>query len=177
MSLGPFYALVMPSRSSKGRFLWVVRMSASFLPLIMTFFLPGRIINNGSLAAHTPRPHSAPYATSKHAIQGLTKSAALDGRNFNITCTQIDIGEFLVLLDFEIYGINSFLIQSITFDGSGNAHTDMAAGHTQGALQPNGSLLPEETFDVKHVADAIVHIAALPLDVTVLNMNIMWASS
>lgn len=104
----------MPSRSSKGRFLWVVRMSVSFLPLIMTLFLPGRIINNGSLAAHTPRPHSAPYATSKHAIQGLTKSAALDGRNFNITCTQIDIGEFLVLLDFEIYGINSFLIQSIS---------------------------------------------------------------
>ena len=65
----------------------------------------------------------------------------------------------------------------LTFDGSGNAHTDMAVGHTQGALQPNGSLLPEETFDVKHVADAIVHIAALPLDVTVLNMNIMWASS
>jgi len=106
----------------------------------------GRIINNGSLAAHTPRPYATPYTASKHGIQGLTKSIALDGRNFNITCTQIDIG---------------------------NAHTEMAAGHTQGALQPSGIVAPEQTFEAKHVANAIVHIASLPLSVTVLDMNIM----
>ncbi|KAF7422936.1 hypothetical protein PC9H_011100 [Pleurotus ostreatus] len=106
----------------------------------------GRIINNGSLSAHVPRPHTFPYACSKHAISGLTKCTALDGRAHNITCTQIDIG---------------------------NAHTDMVSAQTQGILQPNGAIIPEATFDVKHVADSIVHIAQLPNDVTVLEMNIM----
>ncbi|KAF4562587.1 short-chain dehydrogenases/reductases (SDR) family protein [Pleurotus pulmonarius] len=106
----------------------------------------GRIINNGSLSAHVPRPHTFPYACSKHAISGLTKCTALDGRAHNITCTQIDIG---------------------------NAHTEMVSAQTQGILQPNGAIVPEATFDVKHVADSIVHIAQLPNDVTVLEMNIM----
>jgi len=108
----------------------------------------GRIINNGSISAHVPRPHSSPYTCSKHAMTGLTKSTALDGRAYNITCTQIDIG---------------------------NAHTDLAARFTQGALQPDGRVIPEPTFDVQHVADTIVHIAGLPNDVTVLELNIMAA--
>ncbi|KAI5122814.1 hypothetical protein M0805_000156 [Coniferiporia weirii] len=107
----------------------------------------GRIINNGSLSAHTPRPYSVAYTASKHAITGLTKSTALDGRAFNIACTQINIG---------------------------NAHTDMAARLAIGALQPSGEMEPEATIrDVKHVADAIVYIANLPNSVTVLEMNIM----
>ncbi|GJE91931.1 SDR family oxidoreductase [Phanerochaete sordida] len=106
----------------------------------------GRIINNGSIAAHAPRPHAVAYTATKHAVLGLTRATALDGRAFGITCTQIDIG---------------------------NAHTEMAAGHQVGALQPDGSMRAEGTFDVQHVADAIVHIAGLPLDVTVLNFNIM----
>jgi len=109
----------------------------------------GRIINNGSISAHTPRPQSAPYTASKHAIRGLTKSTALDGRNYNITCTEIDIG---------------------------NVHTDMAAGFNAGALQADGSIKKESTFDVRHVADTVVHIASLPLNVTVLEMNIMASS-
>lgn len=95
----------------------------------------GRIINNGSLAAHVPRPNSLPYTCSKHAISGLTKCIALDGRPFNITCTQIDIG---------------------------NADTDMPQG-------------PEPTFDVQHVASTIVHIASMPPDVAMLEVNIMAA--
>ncbi|KAF8895280.1 hypothetical protein BD779DRAFT_1608911 [Infundibulicybe gibba] len=110
----------------------------------------GRIINNGSLSAHVPRPHTAPYTCSKHAISGLTKCTALDGRAYNITCTQIDIG---------------------------NAHTDMAAGHSIGALQPDGRMVPEATFDVHHIGDAIVHIAGLPNDVAVLEINIMAAKA
>jgi len=107
----------------------------------------GRIINNGSLSAHVPRPNSTPYTCSKHAMTGLTKCTALDGRAHNITCTQIDIG---------------------------NAHTQMAEAHQSvGALQPDGRIISESTFDVKHVADAIVHIAALPNDVTVLDFKIM----
>lgn len=106
----------------------------------------GRIINNGSISAHTPRPFSVAYTASKHAITGLTKSTALDGRAHNISCTQIDIG---------------------------NAYTDMAARLATGALQPNGQVVPETTFDMQHVADAIVHIASLPNTVTVLQMNIM----
>lgn len=106
----------------------------------------GRIINNGSIAAHAPRPHATGYTATKHGVLGLTRATALDGRAHNITCTQIDIG---------------------------NAHTDMAAGHSLGALQPDGTVKVEGTFDVKHVADAIVHIAGLPLNVTVLNFNIM----
>ncbi|KAF9534503.1 short-chain dehydrogenase/reductase SDR [Crepidotus variabilis] len=107
----------------------------------------GRIINNGSISAHTPRPHTVPYTASKHAITGLTKCTALDGRAFNITCTQIDIG---------------------------NALTDMATMGS-GALQPDGNVKPEATFDVEHVASTIVHIASLPPDVAVLEVVIMAA--
>ncbi|KAF9220496.1 NAD(P)-binding protein [Gyrodon lividus] len=106
----------------------------------------GRIINNGSLAAHVPRPHSAAYACSKHAVSGLTKSSAIEGRQFDISVTQIDIG---------------------------NAHTTMAAGHTLGALQPDGRRVVEPTFDPVHVAQTVVHIAGLPNSVTVLDVNIM----
>ncbi|KAK0244441.1 hypothetical protein EDD85DRAFT_925484 [Armillaria nabsnona] len=106
----------------------------------------GRIINNGSLSAHVPRPFSFPYTASKHAITGLTKCTSLDGRPFNISCTQIDIG---------------------------NAQTDMAARLSKGALQPDGRVIPEAMIDVQHVATTIVHIASLPNDVTVLEMNIM----
>ncbi|KAG8768266.1 hypothetical protein FRC20_005095 [Serendipita sp. 405] len=107
----------------------------------------GRIINNGSLAAHVPRPHGAAYAISKHAILGLTKSTQLEGRQFGISCTQLDIG---------------------------NAMTQMAHGAaTSGALQPDGSTRVEGAIDAQHVANAVVHVANLPLDVTVLEMNIM----
>lgn len=116
----------------------------------------GRVINNGSLSAHVPRPQSAPYTCSKHAITGLTKVTALDGRPYGITCTQIDIG---------------------------NAQTGIMTSHQAGAKQADGELLPDGTFqhrllkeatiDVKHIADTIVHIAELPNDVTVLEMNIM----
>ncbi|EJC98058.1 dehydrogenase, partial [Fomitiporia mediterranea MF3/22] len=106
----------------------------------------GRVINNGSISAHTPRPHSIAYTASKHAITGLTKSTALDGRAFNIACTQIDIG---------------------------NALTNLAAQLEQGTLQPNGEVKPEAVMDVKHVADTIVHIASLPNEVSVLEMTIM----
>lgn len=106
----------------------------------------GRIINNGSLSAHVPRPFSFPDTASKHAITGLTKCTSLDGRPFNISCTQIDIG---------------------------NAQTDMAARLSKGALQPDGRVIPEAMIDVQHVAAAIVYIASLPNDVTVLEMNIM----
>ncbi|KAF9485863.1 NAD(P)-binding protein [Pholiota conissans] len=110
----------------------------------------GRIINNGSLSAHVPRPHSFPYTCSKHAITGLTKCTALDGRSFGITCTQIDIG---------------------------NAHTDMAKGHIVGAMQADGSVAPEPTMDVEHIANTIVHIASLPPDVAMLEVNIMAAGA
>jgi len=106
----------------------------------------GRIINNGSISAYTPRPHSAPYTATKHAVLGMTKSTLLDGRNFNITCTQIDVG---------------------------NAQTDMAGSHSAGALQPNGQVVPEDMMDVKHVGDAVAYIADLPHGVTVLTFNIM----
>ncbi|KAF9815971.1 hypothetical protein IEO21_04298 [Rhodonia placenta] len=106
----------------------------------------GRIINNGSISAYTPRPHSAPYTATKHAVLGMTKSTLLDGRNFNITCTQIDIG---------------------------NAQTDMAGSHSGGALQPNGQVVPEHMMDVTHVGEAVAYIADLPLGVTVLTFNIM----
>jgi len=106
----------------------------------------GRIINNGSLAAHVPRPHSVAYACSKHAVSGLTKSSTIEGRQFDISVSQIDIG---------------------------NAHTSMAAGHTLGALQPDGRRVVEPTFDPVHVAQTVVHIASLPNSVTVLDVNIM----
>lgn len=133
---------------------------ADFIPPIL-----GRIINNGSISAHVPRPHSSPYTCSKHAITGLTKSTALDGRTHDITCTQIDIGIFSVLLRLAFH--NKL---------AGNAHTDMGMKLTQGTLQPDGRVIPEPTFDVRHVADAIVHIAGLPNDVTVLEYTIMSVS-
>jgi NAD(P)-dependent dehydrogenase (short-subunit alcohol dehydrogenase family) len=106
----------------------------------------GRIINNGSISAQVPRPLSAPYTAAKHAITGLSKSLALDGRAHRIACGQIDIG---------------------------NAGTDMTEGMSRGALQADGSYRPEATMEVRHVADAIVQLANLPLDVNIPQMTIM----
>jgi NAD(P)-dependent dehydrogenase (short-subunit alcohol dehydrogenase family) len=106
----------------------------------------GRIINNGSISAHAPRPFSSPYTASKHAVLGLTKSIALDGREFNIVCSQIDIG---------------------------NALTDLSVRMTKGVRQANGTMATEPMIDVKHVADAVRYIAALPLSANVLNMTVM----
>ncbi|MBY4899156.1 SDR family oxidoreductase [Cupriavidus sp. AU9028] len=106
----------------------------------------GRIINNGSISAHTPRPFTAPYTASKHAITGLTKSIALDGRAFNIAAGQIDIG---------------------------NALTELSERMTRGVLQANGTVAPEPMMDARHVADAVRHMASLPLQTNVLNMTVM----
>jgi NAD(P)-dependent dehydrogenase (short-subunit alcohol dehydrogenase family) len=106
----------------------------------------GRIINNGSIAAHAPRPHSAPYTAAKHAITGLTKATSLDGRAFNIACGQIDIG---------------------------NAQTDMTGPMAAGILQANGQTMVEPLMDVRHVADAVLHMAALPLSANVQFMTLM----
>jgi NAD(P)-dependent dehydrogenase (short-subunit alcohol dehydrogenase family) len=106
----------------------------------------GRIINNGSISAHAPRPLSAPYTATKHAITGLTKSTALDGREHNIACGQIDIG---------------------------NAATDMTARMKDGVRQANGSIAPEPTMDVKCVADAVRYMASLPLDANVMFLTVM----
>ncbi len=106
----------------------------------------GRIINNGSISAYTPRPFSAPYTATKHAVLGLTKSTALDGRAYDIACGQIDIG---------------------------NAATDMTARMATGVLQPNGTTAAEPTIDPSHVADAVVYMAGLPLTANVLNMTVM----
>ncbi len=106
----------------------------------------GRIINNGSVSAHAPRPGSAPYTATKHAITGLTKSLALDGRPFDIACGQIDIG---------------------------NALTDMASAMTVGVPQANGTNAIEAVMDVQRVAEAVVYMAGLPLDANVLFMTVM----
>jgi NAD(P)-dependent dehydrogenase (short-subunit alcohol dehydrogenase family) len=106
----------------------------------------GRIINNGSVSAYAPRPLSAPYTATKHAILGLTKSTSLDGRPYDIACGQIDIG---------------------------NAATEMTARISTGALQANGSVEAEPTIDAKNVADAVVYMASLPLTANVLNMTVM----
>ncbi|MDM0110026.1 SDR family oxidoreductase [Variovorax sp. J22R24] len=106
----------------------------------------GRIINNGSISAHTPRPFTAPYTASKHAVTGLTKALALDGRAFDIVASQIDIG---------------------------NALTELSERMTRGVLQANGTVAPEPMMDAKHVADAVRHIAAMPLSANVLNMTVM----
>ncbi len=106
----------------------------------------GRIINNGSISAHTPRPFTSPYTASKHAVLGLTKSIALDGRAFNIVCSQIDIG---------------------------NALTELSARMTRGVLQADGHTAAEPMVDVKYVADAVRHIAALPLSTNILTMTVM----
>ena len=106
----------------------------------------GRIINNGSISAHTPRPNSAPYTATKHAVTGLTKTTALDGRKYDIACGQIDIG---------------------------NALTDMAARMAKGVPQADGSVAVEPLMDVQRVADAVLHMASLPLDANVLFLTIM----
>jgi NAD(P)-dependent dehydrogenase (short-subunit alcohol dehydrogenase family) len=106
----------------------------------------GRIINNGSISAHAPRPNSAPYTATKHGITGLTKSTSLDGRKYNIACGQIDIG---------------------------NAATEMTAKMRSGVPQANGSLAAEPTMDVENVARAVVYMASLPLDANVQFITIM----
>jgi NAD(P)-dependent dehydrogenase (short-subunit alcohol dehydrogenase family) len=106
----------------------------------------GRIINNGSISAHIPRPHSAPYTATKHAITGLTKSISLDGRKHEIACGQIDIG---------------------------NAATEMTERMNAGMPQANGATLVEPRMDVRHVAEAVLYMANLPLDANVQFMTIM----
>ena len=106
----------------------------------------GRIVNNGSISAHTPRPMSAPYTATKHAITGLTKALTLDGRAHDIACGQIDIG---------------------------NALTEMAFRMTQGIIQADGRTAVEPTMDPNEVADAVVHMAGLPLSTNILTMTIM----
>jgi len=106
----------------------------------------GRIINNGSISAQTPRPHSAPYTATKHALTGLTKSTALDGRAYDIACGQIDVG---------------------------NARTAMTGRMQQGVLQADGSTAAEATMDARHVAEAVLHMAQLPLSANVLFLTIM----
>ncbi len=106
----------------------------------------GRIINNGSISAHTPRPFSVAYTSTKHAITGLTKSTSLDGRKYDIACGQIDVG---------------------------NAATDMTARMAKGVPQPNGTVEVESTMDVQNVARAVVYMASLPLDANVLFMTVM----
>src|SRR5262249_26480997 len=101
----------------------------------------GRIINNGSISAHAPRPHPEPYPSTKHAITGLTKSTALDGRKYDIACGQIDIG---------------------------NAETPLAARMKDGVPQANGTIAPEPLMDVSHVGSAVAYMASLPLDANVL---------
>jgi NAD(P)-dependent dehydrogenase (short-subunit alcohol dehydrogenase family) len=106
----------------------------------------GRIINNGSISAHAPRPYSAPYTATKHAITGLTKSTALDGRQYDIACGQIDIG---------------------------NAATEMTAVIQRGVLQAHGVVAAEPTMDAEHVARAVVYMASLPLDANVQFITVM----
>jgi NADP-dependent 3-hydroxy acid dehydrogenase YdfG len=106
----------------------------------------GRIINNGSISAHAPRPNSIGYTATKHAITGLTKAVSLDGRQYDIVCGQIDIG---------------------------NAETEMAARMARGVRQANGEIAVEPLMDVRHVADAVLHMAELPLSANVQFMTIM----
>lgn len=106
----------------------------------------GRIVNNGSISATAPRPNSAPYTATKHAITGLTKSISLDGRPFDIACGQIDIG---------------------------NAATEMTERMAKGIIQANGTMMAEPRMDVKHVADAVVYMASLPLEANVQFMTVM----
>ncbi|MEO5764117.1 MAG: SDR family oxidoreductase [Casimicrobiaceae bacterium] len=106
----------------------------------------GRIINNGSISAHAPRPNSAPYTATKHAVTGLTKAASLDGRKYDIACGQIDIG---------------------------NAHTEMAARMASGVPQANGEIAVEPLMDVAHVANAVLHMASLPVEANVQFMTVM----
>ena len=130
-----------------------VNLTGAFLCTQQAFLLMkdqqpqgGRIINNGSISAYAPRPHSAPYTATKHAMTGLTKSSSLDGRRFNIACGQIDIG---------------------------NAATDMTASFADGVLQANGQTAAEPRLDVRHVAQAVVYMASLPLDANVQFITVM----
>jgi NAD(P)-dependent dehydrogenase (short-subunit alcohol dehydrogenase family) len=130
-----------------------VNLTGSFLCIREAFRLTkdqdprgGRIINNGSNSAFVPRPNSAPYTATKHAITGLTRSAALDGRIYDIACGQIDIG---------------------------NAETELAARMKTGVLQPSGTIAAEPMIDPVHVARAVVFMASLPLDANVLFMTVM----
>jgi NADP-dependent 3-hydroxy acid dehydrogenase YdfG len=109
----------------------------------------GRIINNGSISAHAPRPNSVPYTATKHAITGLTKCISLDGRNFDIACGQIDIG---------------------------NAATELTEKMAAGVPQANGSIMPEPRMELRHVADAVLYMANLPLDTNVQFMTVMATS-
>ena len=106
----------------------------------------GRIINNGSISAHVPRPNSAPYTATKHAITGLTKATSLDGRKYDIACGQIDIG---------------------------NAETDMTQRMSAGVPQADGRIVPEPVMDLRHVAAAVVQMASLPLDANIQFMTIL----
>jgi NAD(P)-dependent dehydrogenase (short-subunit alcohol dehydrogenase family) len=106
----------------------------------------GRIINNGSISAYAPRPDSAPYTATKHGVMGLTKCISLDGRKYDIACSQIDIG---------------------------NALTELSARMMKGVKQANGEMAPEAMMDVQHVANAVVHMASLPIDINVQFMTIM----
>jgi len=106
----------------------------------------GRIINNGSISAHAPRPFSSPYTSTKHAMTGLTKSTSLDGRKYSIACGQIDIG---------------------------NAETELTARMTRGVPQANGTVAVEPVMDVNHVANAVLYMASLPLDANVLSLTVM----
>jgi len=130
-----------------------VNLTGAFLCTQQAFLLMksqqprgGRIINNGSISAHAPRPNSAPYTATKHAITGLTKSTSLDGRKYDIACGQIDIG---------------------------NAATAMTARMAAGVLQASGQLAAEPTLDLRHVVQAVVYMADLPLDANVLFMTVM----
>jgi len=130
-----------------------VNLTGAFLCTQQAFLLMkdqrpmgGRIINNGSLAAHAPRPNSAPYTATKHAITGLTKSTSLDGRKYDIACGQIDIG---------------------------NAATDMTARYAIGTLQASGDIRTEPRLDVAHVVDAVLFMAGLPLDANVQFLTVL----
>jgi NAD(P)-dependent dehydrogenase (short-subunit alcohol dehydrogenase family) len=130
-----------------------VNLTGAFLGTQQAFLLMkdqqpqgGRIINNGSISASVPRPHSAPYTATKHAITGLTKSTSLDGRRYNIACGQIDIG---------------------------NAATEMTVKMEGGVLQANGQTAPEPRLDVAHVVRAVLYMASLPLDANVQFMTVM----
>ena len=130
-----------------------VNLTGAFLCTQQAFLLMktqnprgGRIINNGSISAHTPRPNSAPYTATKHAISGLTKSTSLDGRKFDIACGQIDIG---------------------------NAATELSARFATGVVQADGEVAVEPLIDVAHVVDAVIYMAGLPLDVNVQFLTVM----
>ena len=138
---------------SRGHGVPVVRMNEiarthrhPFTPLVSQHPRGGRIINNGSISAHAPRPYSAPYTATKHAVTGLTKCISLDGRKDDIACGQIDIG---------------------------NAATEMTERMTKGVPQPNGTTMVEPRMDVAHVGSAVLYMANLPLDANVQFMTIM----